>query len=148
MQLFTRLQQQTDEEKKVIATIVAGVVALGLFLVWGVTFFTSQSTVRIVNTASQSQAKNTATKNFAETQKVLQSTVSGISQTYNDLYGVVKKVLVQQSEGIGTTTNGVVPRNSDGVIRTEDVMIGPVDARPSDTMSTQQTILKYNVPQR
>lgn len=81
MKFIDDMRQRPEEERLAFAVVAAGVVALILFLFWGITFFRSESTVVRIETSRQNA-----------------SAISSLQDTTNELAGTFNEFSVQYQQ--------------------------------------------------
>lgn len=92
MKFIDEMRERPEEERLAFAAIAAGVVALLLFLVWGIVFFRSDATVVNVEVDRQGAAALESLEN-------IQSEFSNVIHDASTQYDQIRRALEQAEEG-------------------------------------------------
>lgn len=92
MKFIDEMRERPEEERLAFAAIAAGVVALLLFLVWGIVFFRSDATVVNVEVDRQGAAALEGLEN-------IQSEFSNVIHDASTQYDQIRRALEQAEEG-------------------------------------------------
>lgn len=117
MNFLQKLRQRPEEERSAFAAIVAGGVALVLFLIWGMVSFRSVQNANMV-TLTQ---KAPTSKNVKELTQSVGSMTSRLITQYKDLQAAIRK----SSTSASNQKNGTIPNGINKSERTNDVVLGP-----------------------
>ncbi|QSH39647.1 hypothetical protein JXR01_01395 [Candidatus Kaiserbacteria bacterium] len=94
MRFIDDMRQRPEEERLAFAAVAAGVVALVLFLLWGVTFFRSDSTIVQVEVSNQGAS---AIESLRDTTSEIAGTFDEFSVQYQQLKDSLEESNAQES---------------------------------------------------
>jgi len=93
MGFLEEMRQRPEEERLAFAMMAAGIVAVVLFLIWGATFFTNNTTSGTVQSDEQNAAAANGLRNMS-------AEVTGAVNQFSGQYAQLKDVL----DSVSTTT--------------------------------------------
>ncbi len=122
MNFLENLKENTEEEKMAIAAMIAGAVALILFLIWGITFF------HTVASGSKEGANKTAElkQQQAEVITSVSDIVNQFSGDYKDLKATLDRLQQTGTTSILGDTQVEVSVDKKGDVQVKNVMVGPI----------------------
>ncbi len=119
MNLIEELRQRPEEERLAFAAIAAGVVALILFLVWGITFFRSATNTTSITVANQ---QGSALEGLQNASQDVQSSFETLSAQYAQL-----QAALADAESMSNMTAGTeaveLSVDEDGTVHVNNIII-------------------------
>jgi len=116
MNFINQMRQRPEEERLAFSVMVAGAVALILFLLWGITFFKGGTGSVYVEVEDQTASVETATAN-------LQDVINEFSGQYTQLKEVMDQAeFTEEVQGENVVEISV---DRSGEVQVENVIVGP-----------------------